>query len=53
MTDACRKHIVDAQVKKYLIFERLDDAHTKVYGNGWEQEYDGQFWQLDEFMKIW
>ena len=53
MTDACRKHIIDAQVKKYLIFERADDTHTKVYGNGWEQEYEGEYWSLDNFIKIW
>ena len=27
--------------------------HTKVYGNGWEEIYEGQFWLLDNFMKIW
>ena len=53
MTDACRKHIIDAQVKKYLIFERADDTHTKVYGNGWKQEYEGEYWSLDNFVKIW
>lgn len=53
MTEACRRHIIEAQIKKYLIFERVDDAHTKVYGNGWEQEYEGAFWLLDNFIKIW
>ena len=53
MTDACKKYIVDANVKKYLVFEQIDDAHTKVYGNGWTNEYEGQYWRLDEFIKIW
>lgn len=53
MTDACKHHIINAGIRKYLIFERLDDSHTKVYGNGWSEIYDGQFWCLDEFLKVW
>lgn len=53
MTDACKHHIIDSDIKKYLIFERSDDSHTKVYGNGWSEIYDGQFWCLDEFLKVW
>jgi hypothetical protein len=53
MTDACKNHIIEAGIKKYLIFERLDDSHTKVYGNGWSETYDGQYWCLDEFLKVW
>ena len=53
MTSACRKHIVDAGINKFLVFEYADDTHTKVYGNGWEETYDGQYWLLDNFLKIW
>lgn len=53
MTESCRKHIIEAGISKYLIFERADDTNTTVYGNGWEETYDGQYWQLDEFLKIW
>lgn len=53
MTDACKHHIIDAGIRKYMIFERLDNSHTKVYGNGWTETYDGQFWSLDEFLKVW
>lgn len=53
MTSACRKHIVDAGIKKFLVFEYADDTHTKVHGNGWEEMYDGQYWLLDNFLKIW
>lgn len=53
MTDACKHHIIGAGIRKYLIFERSDDSHTKVYGNGWSEIYDGQFWCLDEFLKVW
>ena len=53
MTDACKHHIINAGIRKYLIFERSDDFHTKVYGNGWSEIYDGQFWCLDDFLKVW
>lgn len=53
MTAACRKHIVDAGIQKYLVFEYADDSHTKVYGNGWEETYEGQYWLLDNFLNIW
>ncbi|MDO4921353.1 MAG: SIR2 family protein [Phascolarctobacterium sp.] len=53
MTAACRKHIVDAGIQKYLVFENADDLHTKVYGNGWEETYEGQYWLLDNFLNIW
>lgn len=53
MTPACKKHIVEAGISKYLIFELSDSTHTKVYGNGWEEIYEGQYWLLDNFMKIW
>ena len=39
MTQACKKHIVEAGINKYLIFECSDSTHTKVYGNGWEETY--------------
>ncbi|MEA4852861.1 MAG: SIR2 family protein [Christensenella sp.] len=53
MTDSCRKLIIDAGIKKYMIFERATDTQTTVYGNGWKSVYDGQYWLLDEFIKIW
>ena len=53
MTPACKKHIVEAGINKYLIFEFSDSTHTKVYGNGWEETYEGQYGLLDNFMNIW
>lgn len=53
MTPACKKHIVEAGINKYLIFECSDSTHTKVYGNGWVETYEGQYWLLDNFMNIW
>lgn len=53
MTDACKRHIIDAGINKYLIFERFDDSHTKVYGNGWNEIYEGSYWSLDKFLEIW
>lgn len=53
MTDACKRHIIEAGISKYLVFEQADDSHTKVYGNGWNEIYDGQYWSLDKFLEIW
>lgn len=53
MTASCRHHIIEAGTSKYLIFEQEDDIHTKAYGNGWTEIYDGKYWLLDEFLKIW
>lgn len=53
ITSACRKHIIEAKINKYLIFEYADATHTKVYSNGWEEIYEGQYWLLENFMKIW
>lgn len=53
MTEACRHHIIDSDIKKFLIFESSDESHTKVHGHGWCETYDGQFWRLDEFLKVW
>ena len=53
MTDACKKHIVDTKIRKYLIFEEADETHTRVYGNNEECVYEGRFWSLDNFLKIW
>lgn len=53
MTDSCRRHIIDVGISKYLVFEQVDDLHTKVYGNGFEEIYNGQYWSLDKFLEIW
>ena len=52
MTEACKKHIIDSKVKKFLIFEK-DGCSTKVYGNGWVERYPGEYWQLENFLSIW
>lgn len=53
MTDACRKYIIDSEIKKYIIFESADNGKTAVYTNGWNGLYDGEFWKLNEFINIW
>lgn len=53
LAEEIRKSIVEAGINKYLIFECSDSTHTKVYGNGWEETYEGQYWLLDNFMNIW
>lgn len=53
MTPACKEYIIGAGISKYLIFESYNSTHTKVYGNGWEEIYEGKYWLLDNFMNIW
>lgn len=53
MSKACKKHIIEDTIKNYLIFEQADDAHTRVYHDGASNVYDGSYWKLEEFMKIW
>ena len=53
ITDACRNLVIGTKTSKYLVFESAGDGKTRAYGKGWSEEYDGEFWQLDEFMKVW
>jgi len=52
-TLACKKHLVDAKIRKYIIIEEAPEGKTSVTSNGWNGVYDGHFWELSEFMKIW
>ena len=45
--------VEDYKIRKYLIFEEADETHTRVYGNSEACVYEGQFWSLDNFLKIW
>lgn len=53
MTEACKRHIINHEVKKYVVLERQDENHTNVYMNGSEGVFDGSYWQLEEFLKLW
>ena len=53
MTDACRRLVVDSTASRFLVLESASAGKTRAYGKGWTEEYDGEFWQLDEFMKVW
>ena len=53
ITDACRNLVLGSNANRYLLIETAGDRKTRVYGKGWMEEYDGEFWRLDEFMKIW
>lgn len=52
MTDSCKRLVVDSSANRFLILEYASDGKTRVHGKGWTEEYDGEFWKLDEFMKI-
>ena len=53
MSDACKRLVVNSNASKFLVLESASEGKTRVYGKGWSEEYDGEFWQLDEFMKVW
>ena len=53
-TDACKRHVISTDVKKYAVIERKTDGKTTVSGNSYQEEYDGSFWELPNFIKtIW
>lgn len=53
ITPSCRKHLIDTKINKCIVIECADIGKTKVYGNGWSEIYDGNFWNLEEFIQIW
>lgn len=53
MSEACKKLVIDSNTSRFLVLESASSGKTRVYGKGWTEEYDGEFWQLDEFMKVW
>jgi hypothetical protein len=40
-------------VNKYIVFESDNNGKTISYGNGWQETYDGEFWKIDELLRIW
>jgi hypothetical protein len=53
-TEACKKHIVNEGIKKYAVLEHATDDKTAVTINGHREEYDGDFWELRNFIgTIW
>ena len=53
ITPSCRKQLIDTKINKCIVIECADIGKTKVYGNGWSEIYDGNFWNLEEFIQIW
>ena len=53
MTDACRTRLLNSSVSKVLVFERADENKTKIHGKDWSAIFEGNYWQLNEFLKIW
>ena len=53
-TEACKQYIISDDIKKYVIIEYSSDDKTLVSGSGYNEIYDGNFWQLPDFIKtIW
>jgi len=53
-TDACKQNVVSTDVKKFMLIEHYMNGKTSVMGNGFSKVYDGDFWQLPDFIKtIW
>ena len=53
-TASCKQHIISAGIEKYAVIEYSSDNKTLVSGNGYNEIYDGNFWQLPDFIKtIW
>lgn len=52
MISACKERF-RTMGKNFLIFESEGSTHTKVYSNSEEVMLDGNYWCLDEFLKIW
>lgn len=53
LSDACRRLVIGSKASHYLVLESASCGKTKAYGKGWMEEYDGELWRLDEFMKVW
>lgn len=53
MSEACRRHLVDAGMNKYVVLESAGNDKTIGYGKGWKETYEGELWKIDEFIKIW
>lgn len=53
MTESCKRQILDSGIRRYIVCECLDDAHTTVYRDGKREIYEGQFWSMEEFLNIW
>ena len=53
-TEACKQNVISTEVKKYVVIEYSSDGKTSVIGNGYSGIYDGDFWNLSDFIKaVW
>ena len=53
MSEACKRLVIGSNASRFLILESASEGKTRAHGTGWTEEYDGEFWKLDEFMKVW
>lgn len=53
-TEACKRNVISTEVKKYVVIDHIADGKTSVKGTGYSEVFDGDFWDLPEFIKtIW
>lgn len=53
-TEACKQNVISNDVSKFIVIEYLTDGKTSVTGSSYNEIYDGDFWQLSNFIKtIW
>lgn len=52
-TDSCIKHIRTSDVSRHMIFEKGSEGKTIVLMNGEKYEISGNYWELENFLKIW
>jgi len=50
-TEACKQNVICDDIKKFMIIEYHSEGKTQVFGNGYSEVYDGDFWQLPNFME--
>jgi hypothetical protein len=54
-TDSCKRNVISSDVKKYAVIERREGGKTAVTcsaNSGITEEYDTEFWELPNFIKI-
>jgi hypothetical protein len=53
-TGACKQNVVSPDVKKFVVIEYSADGKTLVTGSDYTEIYDGNFWELSDFIKtVW
>lgn len=52
-TESCKNHIMNGSCGKYLVIEEETAGRTSVHANGITTVVDGEYWKLENFLRIW